>query len=265
MKKYLYVLVLLLLLFSFFSCSSDETIIYGQFFTNPGKSLKGYRIQLGLIGEDQSRYNYYTNLSRDGKFRFRVKEKGNFIAFIGLNQFPSSKPIRPFVSTDDGRLYKINTVDNRRILIDRYLFITKPLKVFSPSAGEDIFLDSNQVIEWEKDIFADFYVITFIRRSEEDRRELAYFSAHIKENSIAIKDFFNLPLSEEVIDYDIIPFAWTTGEITSGEYSLVIRGLKVTSVGENLLASSGHRVVRGERRTFFTSESEHVNVRLLTK
>jgi hypothetical protein len=256
---------------SFFNCSSDKTIIYGQYLTNHGKSLRGYRIQFGFIGEDKERYNYYTYLSKNGKFKIKIKEKGIFTAFLGLNQYPA-RDVVPFKSNNDGRFYTINTIKNKKILIDKYLYITEPLKIFSPTDEDKIFMKSDQIIEWEKDIFADYYTLSFTRRNEENRTILANFTAYIniKDNSIRVKDFFNLPVIEEDLqDYDttmnLMPFARTYGEIISEKYLLRIRGNKIAYNEENLLAASGRKIIPGEKRSFTVSESEEIFVELFVK
>jgi len=252
MKKYLYVLILLIIIFSLLNCSSNSTIIYGQFLTTPGKSLRGYRIQLGLMSENKEWINdYYTSLSRSGKFRFKVREQGNFIAFIGLNQFPPGN-VRPHMSTDDGRVYMINTIDNKKILIDRYLFITEPLRIFAPTEGESIFVDKDFLIKWQEDVLADGYFISFYQRDEESRAIISSISALIRESSITIKDFFVLPAIEGAMDIEevesLIPVARIDGELSSGKYFLEVRG---------------YRVILEESRRVDTSRSETIVVNLV--
>ena len=229
MKKYLSVLILLFLIFSILNCSSDKTIIYGQYLTNPGKSLRGYRMQFGLIGEDQERYNYYTNLSRNGKFKIKVKEKGTFVAFIGLNQYPP-RDVVPYISTDDGRIYIINTLENKKILIDKYLYITEPLKIFLSNDRESISTDENYLIKWQKDIFAEAYLVSLVKRNEESMDVISSINAYTKELSITVKELFALPVIEGVLDIDIVeslmPFVRINGELSSGKYFLSVSGYR---------------------------------------
>ena len=229
MKKVCIIILIIIAVSFSFNCSSDKTIIYGRYLTNPDKSLKGNTIQLILVEAPHSNYTYTTVLAKNGTFKIKVKEKGIFTALMGIERYSSENwnfP-GPYLSNSTWT-YRVDTCTNKKILLDKYLYMTEPLEILCPKSGQTV--DENCFIKWQKDVYADGYQISFYTQTDSSKA-VQYIDAFIFETELCIKEISKLPIIERFLEAkearDKMPFVTKNKEITSGNYILQINGFKL--------------------------------------
>ena len=250
---YRYTLFILIFLFCVFNYTSDETTIYGKYFTTPDKNLKGIELEVIIKKPPSDKsYTYKTTLTRDGKFKVKIKEKGLCYVFIGMHYYPPKHWLNsnPYLS-NRVQPYSVNIIGGEKILLDKYLYIREPLTVSSPIKRETVSIKKNSLFEWEKDIYADIYRISLYLKKNNYKPEWL-INAYINSPFINIKDIFNATIINDISDIKtvrgLLPFITIDGKPVSGNCILIVEGFKL---------------IDDENRIIKTSESNKIMINII--
>ena len=234
-------------------CPSDKFTIEGKYLTASEKSLKGIDFQLTLQNDNKDTFQYEFKLKDDGSFKINVTEKGIFIGYLSLLNYPRDLWSEPFVSNSN-EYYKINTIDNEKIILNN-LYISELREINYPKNGNSLFISDDCYISWEADPLASYYHLILVKKKDAENEKTVFVNAfQLKENKISLDTLLDLPVVTNKLDFN----EWTGMDAFLRKEGELVPGTYVISV-------NGYIIDKDQKRYVYTSKSQKNIFQLLSK
>ena len=207
------------------SCTTNNFVIEGKYVTNKDKHLDGFKIQFTLQDANKKFSYYKIDLKKDGSFKFHIKEKGIFVLYVSLVDYPRDLWQNPILS-NHSTYYEVNTGNESGFLV-RNIYISDTIYILAPNENVTIDLANDFTFRWESNSLAETYSLS-IFRIEDTQRHAVLTAFGISNNEINLSKVIDLTPVEGEIDFDKIiqlgMFKRIKEELKPGEYGVSVSG-----------------------------------------
>lgn len=207
-------------------CLQKSFILEGQYKTDNKIGLKGIRLQFTLMDQEKNEYSYFINLKKDGSFRIKIKQRGNYLLYVSMVSYPREYWKEPILSNHSD-FYTINTKYNGVFRL-KDIYISDVIEIISPKENEEIYLNKDFTFEWEKSDLADYYSVSFYVVNQNGQKEPVISVYGIKENTITLYRIRKLKIVRGKIDFNTIVnigmFKRIKVQLKPGRYGLTVSG-----------------------------------------
>jgi hypothetical protein len=183
---------------------------------------------------------YRTKLKKNGSFKIKVKEQGEYFLMQTGATYPSFRGVKTMLSNNLS-CYFYNFKKGEVIKLDD-IYISNTIKIINP--GKDTVCTSMDelVFEWEEISFADFYTLNIIKINEEDEEQLLISTRKIK-NKIEYKTIRTLEIiGKKKLDLNKIvkldSYNTMFNELNKGKYKIGIIAYKIVDEKKDFLMLS---------------------------
>lgn len=214
-----------ILLINLASCTSNNFTIEGKYVTYKNKHLDGFKIQFTLQDANKKFSYYKIDLKKDGGFKFRIKEKGIFVLYVSLLDYPRDLWRDPILS-NHSTYYEVET-DKENGFRLKNIYISDAINILAPNGKVTIDLSNDFTFRWESNPLAETYSFS-IFRIEGTQRHAVLTVFGINNNEINLSKLLDLTPVEGEINFDKIiqlgMFKRNKEELKPGEYGISVSG-----------------------------------------